>query len=195
MSDRTDLPREIQRLSRLQSLTLVIVVATAGLYTYGRFAGPIKSTVDVGAAIEQRLAGPLGSQASQVKSLKGLVETTKKRVEAFEDWKRNIAVLSQNSNVVMKLGGIGMPLSGFDWHKRDKPISSVELAAAMSPHYLWCIEQFGSDRCMFESNFPVDKNTYSYTVMWNAAKRLTKDFSIGERANLFHDTAVRAYRL
>ena len=88
-----------------------------------------------------------------------------------------------------------MPNYGYDWHQRDTPPGSAELAEAMAPYYLTCIEQFGPDRCMFESNFPVDKVSYSYTVMWNAFKRLTKDFSADEKAALFHDTAARAYRI
>jgi predicted TIM-barrel fold metal-dependent hydrolase len=65
----------------------------------------------------------------------------------------------------------------------------------MAPYYEFCIEQFGVNRCMFESNFPVDKQAYSYTVMWNAFKRIARDFSPEERAALFHDTAARVYRL
>lgn len=87
------------------------------------------------------------------------------------------------------------PHLGLDWHQRSMPPNSVELAEAMSPYYLWCIERFGVQRCMFESNFPVDKVSYSYTVMWNAFKRITSGFSSEERAALFHDTAVRVYQL
>ena len=65
----------------------------------------------------------------------------------------------------------------------------------MAPYFTWCIEQFGVERCMFESNFPVDKISFSYTVMWNAFKRLSRDFSPKERAALFHDTVARVYRL
>jgi predicted TIM-barrel fold metal-dependent hydrolase len=65
----------------------------------------------------------------------------------------------------------------------------------MAPLVNYCIEQFGPDRCMFESNFPVDKVSYSYNVMYNAFKRLSKDYSPTERASMFHDTAVRVYRV
>ena len=109
--------------------------------------------------------------------------------------RRGIAELAACANVVVKLGGLGMSICGFGWHERDKPPSSAELAEAFAPYYLFCIERFGVDRCMFESNFPVDKVSYSYTVMWNAFKRLTAGFSAGERAALFHDTAARVYRL
>jgi len=118
-----------------------------------------------------------------------------KREEVFQQWKTGIDELSACPNVVVKLGGLGMPMCGFGWNERTTPPSSTELAEAMVPYYHWCIEQFGVDRCMFESNFPVDKVSYSYTVMWNAFKRISKNFSPDERAALFHDTAARVYRL
>ena len=88
-----------------------------------------------------------------------------------------------------------MPRTGFDWHTRSKPIGSEELAAAMAPLMTYCIEQFGPNRCMFESNFPVDKVSFSYNVMYNAFKRLSKGYSAAERAAMFHDTAARVYRI
>jgi L-fuconolactonase len=118
-----------------------------------------------------------------------------KREEIFQEWKRCIAELATCPNVVVKLGGLGMPVCGFGWHERATPPNSAELAEATAPYYLWCIEQFGVERCMFESNFPVDKRSYSYTVLWNAFKRITRDFSAEERAALFHNTAARVYRL
>jgi predicted TIM-barrel fold metal-dependent hydrolase len=118
-----------------------------------------------------------------------------KREKVFRDWQRGITALAACPNVVVKLGGLGMPLIGFDWHKRQTPPNSMELAEAMAPYFGFCIEQFGVSRCMFESNFPVDKQSYSYTVMWNSFKRIAKDFSAEEQAALFHDTAVRVYRL
>jgi len=118
-----------------------------------------------------------------------------KRDEVFGDWKNAITSLATCPNVVVKLGGLGMPLCGFGWHERQAPPNSAELAEVMTPYFEFCIEQFGVNRCMFESNFPVDKESYSYTVMWNAFKRIAKDFSSGERAALFYDTATRLYRL
>ncbi|MFC1991040.1 amidohydrolase family protein [Chloroflexota bacterium] len=118
-----------------------------------------------------------------------------RREEVFQEWKRGIAALAKYSNIFIKLGGLAMPLFGFGWNERAEPPGSVELAEVMAPYYCWCIEQFGVDRCMFESNFPVDKMSYSYTVLWNAFKRSVGDFSPKERAALFHDTAVKVYRL
>ena len=118
-----------------------------------------------------------------------------KRQAVFQEWKRGIAALAACPNAVVKLGGLGMPLTGFGWHERPTPPNSVELAKAMAPYFNWCIEKFGTKRCMFESNFPVDKISYSYTIIWNAFKRISQDFSPGERSALFHDTAVKTYRL
>ena len=110
-------------------------------------------------------------------------------------WRSGIAAVAACPNVYMKLGGIGMPRTGFDWHVRNKPIGSEELAASMSPFMTYCIEQFGPNRSMFESNFPVDKISTGYAVLWNAFKRLAADASEDEKTALFSGTASRVYRL
>ncbi len=118
-----------------------------------------------------------------------------KRDEIFATWKRDIAELATCANVVAKLGGINMAVNGFGWHKRPRPPSSEELVAATGDWYRHAIDRFGPTRCMFESNFPVDKVSCSYAVLWNAFKRLAAGFSGAEKAALFHDTAARIYRL
>ena len=115
--------------------------------------------------------------------------------EVLATWRSGIATVAECPNVNVKLGGIGMPRTGFDWHARATPVDSEELASNMAPLMNYCIEQFGPDRCMFESNFPVDKVSYSYNVMYNAFKRLSSGYSAAERAAMFHDTAVRVYRI
>jgi predicted TIM-barrel fold metal-dependent hydrolase len=115
--------------------------------------------------------------------------------EVYAEWRRSIAELATCPNVVAKLGGINMEVNGFGWHERPRPPASQELADATRRYYEFTIEKFGVDRCMFESNFPVDKVTCSYTVLWNSFKRLTAGYSAAEKANLFHDTAARVYRL
>ena len=115
--------------------------------------------------------------------------------EVLPAWRRGIAAVAQCPNVNLKLGGIGMPRIGFDWHTREKPIGSEELAASMAPLMTYCIEQFGPNRCMFESNFPVDKVSFSHHVLFNAFKRFSKGYSASERAALFHGAAARAYRI
>jgi len=118
-----------------------------------------------------------------------------KQDEVFEDWKGMIDELSLCENVMAKLGGLNMEVNGFDWHERDTPPTSDELVEATRRYFDYTIDKFGVNRCMFESNFPVDKLSCSYTVIWNSFKRLSKDFSASERAALFHDTAVRVYKL
>jgi predicted TIM-barrel fold metal-dependent hydrolase len=115
--------------------------------------------------------------------------------EILPIWRSGIAAVAACPNVVIKLGGMGMPANGFDWHTRTQPIGSEELAESMAPFMNYCIEQFGPERCMFESNFPVDKVSFSYNIMYNAFKRLSKDYSATERAAMFHDTAARVYKI
>ena len=115
--------------------------------------------------------------------------------EIIPAWREGIAAVAQCPNITCKLGGMGMPRWGYGWHERTIPIGSEELAEAMAPWMNYCIEQFGPERCMFESNFPPDKVSFSYNVMYNAFKRLSQGYSPTERANLFHDAAARAYRI
>ena len=117
--------------------------------------------------------------------------------EVFADWRRNLKALAERQNVNVKLGGLAMHLFGFDLdaaHRRA-PASSEELAALWGPYIETCIELFGVGRCMFESNFPVDKRCASYAVLWNAFKRIARDYSAAEKAALFKDTACRVYGL
>ena len=115
--------------------------------------------------------------------------------EVVEARRQGIAAVAACPNVTVKLGGMGMPRLGFGWHARSVPIGSEELAEAMTPWMVYCIEQFGPNRCMFESNFPPDKVSHSYNVLYNAFKRLSKGYSADERAAMFHDTAMRIYRI
>jgi L-fuconolactonase len=113
----------------------------------------------------------------------------------FAAWRAALRELAACPNVTLKLGGQAMTIRGFTWHDAPLPPSSGELAAAWRPTMETCIEMFGAARCMFESNFPVDKGMCSYPVVWNAFKRLANDFSADEKAALFHRTAARFYRL
>ena len=115
--------------------------------------------------------------------------------EVIPQWREGIATVAQCPNIVLKLGGVGQPRYGFDWYAYERPIGSEELAGHLAPLFNYCIEQFGPDRCMFESNFPPDKVSYSYNVLFNAFKRMSQGYSPSERASLFHDTAARVYRI
>ena len=97
--------------------------------------------------------------------------------------------------MVAKLGGLAMPDNGFGWNTAGRPPTSDEFVAAQSRCYLHAIECFGPERCMFESNFPVDRFSLSYRTVWNAFKKLTADFTAGERTAMFSGTARRVYRL
>jgi L-fuconolactonase len=116
--------------------------------------------------------------------------------EVFEAWKPAIAEVATCPNITVKVGGIGMGyLNGFGWEKRPTPPSSDDMVQVNRRWFEHVIEAFGPDRCMFESNFPPDKASSSYTVLWNHFKKLTMSFTASERAALFHDTARRVYRL
>jgi predicted TIM-barrel fold metal-dependent hydrolase len=118
-----------------------------------------------------------------------------KRAEVFADWSKSIRALAACPNVVVKLGGMAMRINGWDFHTKSEPPSSSELAAAWKPYVETCIEAFGASRCMFESNFPVDKGSYGYAAFWNACKILAKGASVAEKTDLFSGTAARFYRL
>ena len=118
-----------------------------------------------------------------------------RRQEILASWRKDIAELAKCPNVNVKLGGIGMTSFGFDFHERDVPPSSEELAAAWRQYVEPCIEAFGANRCMFESNFPPDKQSCGYTELWNAFKRITAGASAAEKTALYSGTATRVYRL
>jgi predicted TIM-barrel fold metal-dependent hydrolase len=117
------------------------------------------------------------------------------RKEIFPGWAASIKALAACQNVCVKVGGLGMRLGGFGFHEHPEPPSSDTLATVWRPYVETCIEAFGPSRSMFESNFPVDKGSYSYPVFWNACKLLAKGASSAEKADLFSRTAARFYRL
>jgi predicted TIM-barrel fold metal-dependent hydrolase len=125
----------------------------------------------------------------------GLGRFAGKREETFAAWKASIQDVAKCPNVVVKLGGLAMRLLGFDFHERPKPPSSEQAAAAWRPYIETCIEAFGPDRCMFESNFPPDKGQCSYQVIFNAFKRIAAQYSEAEKTALFAKTATDVYKL
>lgn len=125
----------------------------------------------------------------------GVASFAGKRDEIFAQWKKDITELASCDNVVAKLGGLAMPDNGFGWHMRSRPATSDELVAAQAPYYLHTIECFGPERCMMESNFPVDRMSISYPVLFNGLKKIVADFSEDEKEAMFSRTATRVYRL
>lgn len=118
-----------------------------------------------------------------------------RREEIFQQWRRDVAAIAECANIYAKLGGLAMPDSGFGWDLRDRPATSDELVEAHRRYYLHTIDCFGPERCMFESNFPVDRKSISYPVLWNAFKKIAAEFSDTEKHALFYGTAARFYRL
>jgi predicted TIM-barrel fold metal-dependent hydrolase len=118
-----------------------------------------------------------------------------KRQEILASWRRDISELAKSPNVNVKLGGLGMTSFGFGFHDQDAPPSSAELAEAWRPYIEHCIEAFGPERCMFESNFPPDKQSCGYTELWNAFKLISRGASAAEKKSLYSGTAARVYRM
>ncbi len=117
------------------------------------------------------------------------------RESRFPLWRSNIRELAKLPNVTIKLGGLGMPLSGFASCLAYPRHSSLQLAEQWSPYIETCIEAFGADRCMFESNFPIDRASGDFGTVWNAFKRIAAGASADEKTALFSGTARRVYRL
>jgi predicted TIM-barrel fold metal-dependent hydrolase len=123
----------------------------------------------------------------------GVGRFSSQREEIFEQWKIDIEDIAKCENVVAKVGGLAMPDNGFGWHERAAPPSSDEVVEAQSRYYTHIIECFGPERCMFESNFPVDKHSLSYQVYWNAMKKIAAPYSEDEKTAMFCGTAARIY--
>ena len=129
----------------------------------------------------------------------GLIAHTRsylaRKEEAIAQWRVSMAELAKCPNVYVKLGGLGMPYLGLGLEKLDVPASSERLAAVWGPYFGHCIDQFGPARCMFESNFPPDRESVDYPILWNAFKRVAARYSADEKRALFFGAAAKAYRL
>ena len=133
--------------------------------------------------IVDHLGGPVPDEA-----------TPESRAAIFDDWRRDLQEVARRPNVVLKIGGVGMPVYGFGLQDGERP-GSAQLAELWAPYVETAIEAFGPDRCMFESNFPIDKQSFSYESLWNAFMRVTSGYSADERSMLFSGTARRVYRI
>jgi predicted TIM-barrel fold metal-dependent hydrolase len=120
---------------------------------------------------------------------------TGKLAERFPIWKANILELAKSPNVVVKLGGLAMAFCNFPSFLAEPRAPSEQLAKEWGPYLETCIEAFGAERCMFESNFPVDMGSCSYATLWNAFKHIAKGASASEKTALFSGTAKKVYRL
>ena len=118
-----------------------------------------------------------------------------KREEIFAAWKDDIAAIAECPNVVAKIGGLAMPDNGFGWNKNAVPPSSDEFVEAQARYYHHTIESFGPDRCMFESNFPIDRPCLSYHVLYNGLKKIASKYTEEEQNDMFYGVASRVYAL
>jgi predicted TIM-barrel fold metal-dependent hydrolase len=134
--------------------------------------------------VQNHFGGPLG-----------IGPYANKHEEVFSEWKESIAELAERDNVYIKIGGLAMPINGWGWHKRELPATSDELFGLHGRYYLHAIKCFGAKRCMFESNFPVDRRSISYAILWNGFKKVVRDFSLEEKEHLFFKTAAEFYSL
>lgn len=117
-----------------------------------------------------------------------------RRPAILAEWRQGMRKVAACPNVMLKIGGLAMHLQGAPW-SRQAPPSSEEMAAFWAPEVDWCLKTFGVGRCMFESNFPIDRLLVDYVTVWNTFKRLVAACSANERRALLHDNAVRTYRL
>lgn len=125
----------------------------------------------------------------------GVGQYAGKRTEVLDDWRPKMAALATFDNISVKVGGIGMPRYGSGWENDETPPNSDDIVELWGHELRWCIDTFGPDHAMFESNFPVDGDSCSYGALWNAFKKLSVGYSDDERAALFSGTARRAYRI
>jgi L-fuconolactonase len=120
---------------------------------------------------------------------------TGRRDEDFDAWRRGVQAVAERPNVTCKIGGLVARLAAFDYRTAERPASSAELATLWRPWIETCIDAFGPDRCMFESNYPVDKVGVPYATLWNTFKRVSGSMTDAERRDLFAGTAQRVYAL
>ncbi|WP_327752268.1 amidohydrolase family protein (plasmid) [Sphingobium sp. SJ10-10] len=134
--------------------------------------------------ILNHLAGPIG-----------VGRFRDKRAEVFTDWRAKIEALAQCENVSIKLSGVGAEVPGFGWFRTGVMPGSEAIGAAIEPYIVAAVDAFSPYRCMFGSNFPVDRMSFPYGTMWNAFKRVASRYTPAEQGALMSGSAVRIYRL
>ncbi len=183
--------------------------APAGLYREAAFRAGFARLHDLGMTFEAWLYHPqLGDLVDLLRAFPahkvvlnhfggplGVGPYEGRQAEVFAQWRAYMIELAACPNLHLKLGGLAMNVNGFGYHHAVLPPSSGEMAGAWRPYFETAVDLFGADRCMFESNFPVDKGMCSYPVLWNAFKRLAAGCSADEKAALFHRTAQSFYSL
>ena len=125
----------------------------------------------------------------------GIGPYANKKDEIFEIWKKDITQLAKHTNVYAKLGGLAMPINGYEFHKQKLPPTSDQIVNSQRRYYDYLISCFGPERCMFESNFPVDKQSVSYNIIWNAFKKMSSGHTNSDKDLMFFNTAESFYKL
>ena len=168
--------------------------APEGLYAADSFREGFAAYADYGLTFDAWLLEPqLGDVLDHCGTPLGIACYRGKQHERFDSWRRSIRALAECPNVAVKLGGLAMAFCGLPEDGPDKGHGSEHLAGLWRPYIETCIEAFGTDRAMFESNYPVDRWGASYPVLWNAFKRLATGHSEDEKRALFAGTAARIY--
>ena len=182
---------------------------TAGLYRDSAFRSGFKALAPLGLSFDAWLLEPQLPDIIElarafpdtqiildhVGTPLGIASYRGRLPERFGIWRDNIRALARSKNVVVKLGGLAMAFCNFPSFLAEPRAPSEQLAREWKPYIETCIEAFGADRCMFESNFPVDMGACTYAVLWNAFKRIAARYSDDEKAALFYDTAARVYKI
>lgn len=163
-------------------LPLDVWVYFSQLWEVSRLARAVPSLT----IVVNHLGGPLGV---------GPYRDAAARKDADDRWRQGMRSLAALPNVCLKVGGLGMPNFGTQWSSQDAGPTSEQIAAHWRERVRWCIDLFGPRRCMFESNYPVDAQSFGYVEAWNALKLMTTDIATAERALLFRDTARSVYRI
>jgi L-fuconolactonase len=148
---------------------------------------------DIGALADEFPDAAIIINHMGIASVVGINDADRRQV--FREWSDALRALARRPNVSCKVGGLGMPFWGFDFHERQGPIGYRELSFAWKPYVETAIDAFGPNRCMFESNYPPDARSAGFVPLWNAMKCIVQGYSSADKAALFHDTALRVYRL
>jgi len=125
----------------------------------------------------------------------GIGKTADERNSIKERWYTDLAKVAAVPHVYLKLSGLLMPCCGFQFEQRDSPASFSEVIDAIGPHIEYAIQTFGIDRCMFASNFPMDKVSTSYETLYDAYFKIAEKYSEEDQQKLFAGNALEFYSI
>lgn len=181
---RDDFRKGYQRLGK-RNLTY-----DAFLYSY-----QLKDFIDLATAIPATkvVLDHIGTPIGLVNPVGGVGKTTKERAKIKAEWYEDLASVATIDHVQLKLSGLFMPIVGFNYHLRKTPPSLNEVVDAIAPHVEFALKQFGVERCMFASNFPMDKVSLSFEMLYDAYFKIVENYSEADQRKLFYDNALAFY--